>query len=63
MSSFNRIGDKWAGNNYELLTQVLRNEWGFKGTVITDYYMSMQAFMNPQWSIVAGNDLLLTGIS
>jgi hypothetical protein len=24
--------------------------------------MSMQAFMNPQWSIVAGNDLLLTGM-
>ncbi len=62
MSSFNRVGDKWAGNNYELLTTVLRNEWGFKGTVISDYYMSMQAFMNPQWSIVAGNDLLLTGM-
>ncbi len=62
MSSFNRIGDKWAGNNFELLTTVLRNEWGFHGTVITDYYMSMQAFMNPQWSIVAGNDLLLTGM-
>lgn len=62
MSSFNRIGDKWAGNNYQLLTTVLRNEWGFHGTVITDYYMSMQAFMNPQWSIVAGNDLLLTGM-
>ncbi|MBO7401735.1 MAG: glycoside hydrolase family 3 protein [Lachnospiraceae bacterium] len=62
MSSFNRIGDKWAGNNFELLTVVLRNEWGFHGTVITDYYMSMQAFMNPQWSIVAGNDLLLTGM-
>ncbi|MCR5153641.1 MAG: fibronectin type III-like domain-contianing protein, partial [Lachnospiraceae bacterium] len=62
MSSFNRIGDKWAGNNFQLLTTVLRNEWGFKGTVITDYYMSMQAFMNPQWSIVAGNDLLLTGM-
>ncbi|MCR5823640.1 MAG: glycoside hydrolase family 3 C-terminal domain-containing protein [Lachnospiraceae bacterium] len=62
MSSFNRIGDKWAGNNFELLTTVLRNEWGFHGTVISDYYMSMQAFMNPQWSIVAGNDLLLTGM-
>ncbi len=62
MSSFNRIGDKWAGNNFQLLTTVLRNEWGFHGTVITDYYMSMQAFMNPQWSIVAGNDLLLTGM-
>ena len=62
MSAFNRIGDVWAGNNYQLLTVVLRNEWGFHGTVVTDYYMSMQAFMNPQWSIVAGNDLLLTGM-
>ncbi len=62
MSSFNRIGDVWAGNNYQLLTTVLREEWGFHGTVISDYYMSIQAFMNPQWSIVAGNDLLLTGM-
>lgn len=36
MSSFNRIGVTWAGGCYELLTEVLRNEWGFHGCVVTD---------------------------
>ena len=31
MSSFNRLGMKWAGGSYALLTQVLRDEWGFHG--------------------------------
>ena len=37
MSSFNRVGAVWAGGRYSLLTQVLREEWGFRGMVITDY--------------------------
>ncbi|WP_328514415.1 glycoside hydrolase family 3 N-terminal domain-containing protein, partial [Streptococcus suis] len=36
MSSFNRVGTTWTGASYELLTTVLREEWGFVGTVITD---------------------------
>ena len=40
MSSFNRIGTRRAGGDYRLLTEVLRNEWGFRGAVITDYYQS-----------------------
>lgn len=32
MNAFNRIGTKWCGANYELLTDVLRNEWGFHGS-------------------------------
>ena len=37
MSSYNRIGTIWAGGNYNLLTGVLRNEWGFNGFIVTDY--------------------------
>ncbi|WP_330848478.1 glycoside hydrolase family 3 N-terminal domain-containing protein, partial [Streptococcus suis] len=37
MSSFNRIGTLWAGGNSDLLNTVLRDEWGFKGMVITDF--------------------------
>ena len=37
MSSFNRIGTRWTGGDYRLLTQILRNEWGFRGIVITDF--------------------------
>ena len=36
MTSFNSIGAQWAGSNESLLTDVLRNEWGFHGSVITD---------------------------
>ena len=57
MSSFNRIGTVWAGGSYELLTQILRNEWGFKGMVITDY--STSTYMYTDQMIRAGGDLVL----
>lgn len=59
MSSFNRIGATWAGGNYELLTGVLRNEWGFRGMVITDY--NLKDYMDPDQMIRAGGDLSLSG--
>lgn len=58
MSSFNRIGTKWTGANEELLTTILRNEWGFRGMVITDY--DGADFMDPDRAIRAGNDLMLS---
>lgn len=57
MSSFNRIGVTWAGGSYPLLTTVLRNEWGFKGEVVTDY--NLLRYMNPNQMIRAGGDLVL----
>ena len=59
MSSFNRIGTTWAGGNYNLLTAVLREEWGFDGTVITDY--DNGGYMDTEQCIRAGGDLKLTG--
>lgn len=38
MSSYNYIGNQWAGACSPLLVQVLRNEWGFRGSVLTDYF-------------------------
>ena len=58
MSSFNRIGMIWAGGSYPLLTQVLRDEWGFHGTVITDY--SLNTYTRVDEMIRAGGDLFLT---
>lgn len=58
MSSFNRLGMKWAGGSYALLTQVLRDEWGFYGTVITDY--SLNTYTHVDEMIRAGGDLFLT---
>lgn len=58
MTAFNRIGPVWAGANYDLLTEVLRNEWGFTGSVITDW-SSGDEIMNTPRGVRAGNDLWL----
>lgn len=57
MSSFNRIGAVWAGGDYRLLTEVLRDEWGFKGTVISDF--NTGGHMNSKQMVYAGGDLNL----
>lgn len=56
MSSFNRIGTTWAGGSYALLTEILRQEWGFDGCVVTDY--SLPRYMNVNQQIRAGGDLV-----
>jgi len=58
MSSFNRVGTVWAGGSYPILTEVLRNEWGFRGTVITDF--NLQAYMDTTQMVLAGGDLNLS---
>lgn len=40
MTSLNKIGTFWAGGSYELLTEILHNEWGFNGNIVTDSYSS-----------------------
>lgn len=59
MSSFNRIGEICAAENADLLTTVLRNEWGFRGTVITDCILQL-SYINIDRAIAAGNDLILS---
>ena len=61
MSSFNRIGSTWAGGSDALLKGVLRDEWGFAGTVITDY--NGVEYMNVEWGVSSGNDLMLANSS
>lgn len=57
MSAFNKLGAVWCGYNHALLTDVLRKEWGFKGSVITDWD---QGYMNDyNKAVKAGNDLWL----
>ena len=59
MSSFNRIGTRWTGGDYRLLTSILREEWGFKGTVICDFNTSGE-YMNQKQMAYAGGDLNLS---
>ncbi|SDB34064.1 glycoside hydrolase family 3 C-terminal domain-containing protein [Butyrivibrio sp. INlla16] len=58
MSAYNRIGTVWAGAQYGLQTQILRNEWGFRGAVESDYFGG-SAYMDPDSGLRAGNDLML----
>ena len=53
MSSYNNIGTTWAGASKALLTNVLRNEWGFIGTVLTDN-LEQHGFMSTEKAILAG---------
>ncbi len=58
MSSFNRIGTMWTGGDYRLLTEILRDEWGFEGMVICDFNTIPQ-YMNSRQMAYAGGDLNL----
>lgn len=58
MSSFNYIGNTYAGADSALLQTVLRDEWGFKGFVLTDYFGGY-GYQNADQEVRAGNDSML----
>ena len=62
MSSFNRIGARWTGGDYRLLTDILRNEWGFHGYVICDFNTIPQ-YMIPRQMFYAGGSLDLATLA
>ena len=61
MSAFNNVGGVCAGYNGGLLTGVLRNEWDFKGSVITDWFMGSGYMGDFEAGVLAGNNLWLNG--
>ncbi len=60
MTSMNRLGRVWSGANYALCTEIVRGEWGFRGTLVTDWMNSGEDYMPPYRGIWAGNDIWLT---
>ena len=59
MSSYSRLGNTRAGASKALLTDVLRNEWGFHGMVVTDSTMGNTNWMDVNLAIRAGGDMML----
>ena len=58
MSSYNYIGNQWAGACSPLLINVLRNEWGFRGSVLTDYFADF-GYMDAERAIYNGGSTCL----
>lgn len=70
MSSYNKLNGVYTSDNKDLLTEVLRNEWGYKGIVMTDWFGGFPGFESIKDGGIsdvvkqmnAGNDLLMPGI-
>ena len=61
MSSYNKVNGVYAPNNYELLTDILRCEWGFDGIVMTDWHSTGEGKAEDRLTFPAGNDLIMPG--
>ena len=56
MNAFNRVGTTWCGASKNLLTGLLREEWGFEGTIITDM-AGLESYMDIKAGLQAGTNM------
>lgn len=61
MTSYNRLNGVYTPNSYDLCTKVLRNEWGFEGVVMTDWFSTGKGLGDNALAMKAGNDLIMPG--
>ena len=62
MTSYNKLNGVYTPNSYDLCTKVLRNEWGFDGVVMTDWYSTNPGQGDNALCMAAGNDLIMPGM-
>lgn len=62
MSSYNKLNGVYTSNSYDLLTRVLRHEWGFDGVVMTDWMATAKNAANAALCLKSGNDLIMPGM-
>lgn len=60
MTSFNKINGTFAGGSSDLCTEILRNEFGFRGVVVTDWG-DMDIVVDGADAVAAGNDVVMPG--
>ena len=63
MSSYNKVNGTYTSNSKELLIDVLRCEWGFKGIVMSDWYATGNGLARNDEAIKSGNDMIMPGMS
>ena len=61
MTSYNKVNSVYTSNSHDLCTKVLRNEWGFDGVVMTDWFSTNRGLANNALAMKAGNDLIMPG--
>ena len=61
MTSYNRVNGVYAPNSHDLCTKLLRNEWGFDGVVMTDWFSTNKGQADNAVAMASGNDLIMPG--
>jgi beta-glucosidase len=61
MTSYNRVNGVYTPNSHDLCTKALRNEWGFEGVVMTDWFSTNKGQADNAVAIASGNDLIMPG--
>lgn len=61
MTSYNKVNGVYAPNSHDLCTKILRDEWGFEGVVMTDWFSTGKGKAANDLAMKAGNDLIMPG--